>query len=161
LYERKSLLEELLIWSESVVLYVQSEDIPGNSGSREQAERISWSLTQVPGELRTHYNAEKLANYKYHVPGSITAVKIDDDVILMGWYFYLHVNDDNEKPHKDRNGDEYGDSFHVNGRATPAVILQKYEPGFEALAKVFGDIEYNYQVSSTLIFGDPPTGRPR
>jgi hypothetical protein len=101
-----SLLEELLIWSESVVLYVQSEDIPGNGGSREQAERIAWSLTHMPGELRTHYNAEKLAIYKYHVPGSITAVKIDDDVILMGWYFYLHVNDDDEKPHKDRNGDE-------------------------------------------------------
>jgi hypothetical protein len=156
-----SLLEELLKSSESVVLYVQSEDIPGGIGSEEQALRIAWSLADMPGVLKAHYNPKKLAIYKYRVPGSVTAVKIDDDVILMGWYFYLHVNEDDELPHKDRNGNDYSDSFHINGRTTPAVILRKNEPGFEALAKAFGDLEHNYRVSSTLIFGSPPTVRPK
>jgi hypothetical protein len=156
-----SLLEELLKSNESVVLYVQSENIPGEIGSEEQALRIAWSLAAMPGVLKTHYDPEKLAIYKYHAPGSVTAVEIDDDVILMGWYFYLHVNEDDELPHKDRNGNDYGDSFHSNGRTTPAVILRKSEPGFDAPAKAFGDLEYNYRVNSTLVFGSPSKVRPK
>ena len=103
---------------------------------------------------------DKLTIFKYHVPGSVTAVKIDDDVILMGWYFYLHVNDADEKPHEDENKNKYDDSFHIKGRTTPAIILQKNDPGFEALAKAFKDLEENNQVSSTLFFPKPAGTRP-
>ena len=82
--------------------------------------------------------------------GSVSAVQIDDKVILMGWYFNLYREWGAEEPDKKLQDNV----LRIAGHNVPAIVLKKNESGFESMTAAFERLEQNYrQYSGPPFFG--------
>lgn len=127
----KDLVKALLSRGAKVTVYVQHEDFPGSLGSKEQVKRIRDAFDYLPSELGTAWDADKLSVYKYRVPGSISAVNIDDEVLAMSWYLYENIDEDNRNPLFE------DDPVEVSGHDVAGLIVWKGTPEFDALKETF------------------------
>lgn len=123
------LLSALLKAGAHVTLYIQHEDVPKQLGSALQHERITWRCNQVRGEL--NQMADRLDLRKYHAPGSVCGVKIDDKVILMGWYIYEQADNDNQK------SSYPGDILQVSGHDMAGIIAWNNTEEYVNLTRTF------------------------
>jgi hypothetical protein len=75
----------------------------------------------------------------------VSAVKIDNTVLAMGWYTYEHVDTTNQKAaYPD-------DQIQVSGHDIAAIVVWKGTPEFEALDRTFRQLTDNYQRNSVTI----------
>lgn len=90
----------------------------------------------------------RLKLYKYHVPGSVSAFKIDlgkEQILCMGWYIYEHSDGSNRSPAYP------SDTVQVSGHDVATVVVWSGTEQFEALNSTFSLLERNYQMNSQEI----------
>lgn len=120
-------------------VFLQHEDIAAKLGSQLQSNRIRESSHGLHIHLgRNLPQAENLKIYKYTTPGSVSAIKIDNRVLCMGWYTYEKVNHSN---HKHYSNDEVA----ISGHDVAALVVWRGTDEFEALDKTFSMLEINYR----------------
>jgi hypothetical protein len=113
-------------------LYLQHEDTAKNLGSERQADLIASSirgkLSDLSGNIKERGSSLKV--YRVTAPISLRAIKIDNEVLCMGWYTF--------EP-EDRSGrPQYrGDKIAVSGHDRPTIIAWRGTADFEALVVMF------------------------
>lgn len=140
------LLRALLRNGAKVTVYIQHEETSKSMGSQEQAHRVVHTCEFLRGNLADLFKPDKLKIRKYRAPSSVSAVKIDKQVLFMGWYTYEHVDASL------RNPAYPADSVQVSGHDVAAVVVWKDTEEFEALDKTFRMLEKNYQNNSEEVF---------
>jgi hypothetical protein len=135
------LIRTLLRKGAKVTVYMQHEDVPANLGSRLQADRVIDSTRGWQGDLgNTLIKTGKLKVYKYRTPCTVSAIKIDNRVLCMGWYLYEKV-DYAHKSYPD-------DIVEISGHDVAALIVLKGTNEFKALDKTFSTLEMNFRRNS-------------
>jgi hypothetical protein len=135
----RKLLKALLRSGAHVTVYIQDEGTAERVGSVEQAERVRSTVRFLRGELAGLFDSTKLSVRKYRTPCSVSAVKIDDQVLCMGWYTYEHVEDDT------RNKEYRDDEVQISGHDVAAVMAWKGTPQYLTLDATFAMLEANYR----------------
>lgn len=134
------LLRTLLRMGASVTVFMQHEDTPAVLGSHRQADRISDTMKSLRADLGSDLpGLEKLEVYKYRAPSSISAIKIDQRVLSMGWYAYEQVDRADYSFHRE-------DSIAISGHDRAAVVAWEGTEEFKALDKTFSTLEANYRI---------------
>lgn len=117
-----------------ITMYIRN---PGRAESELQAKRIRDTIQGLRGFFNiTHKYV--LNVYTYDVPASIRAVKIDEDIIGIGWYTYEHVI---------KYDTEFlGDECEVSGHDVPGFIFYKGSPEYEAVNDMINNQIKNYDL---------------
>lgn len=133
------ILRALLRKGAKVTVFIQHEDISRRMGSQFQANRIMDTTQNLLSNLGDALvRPDRLKVYKYHVPSSISAIKIDNRVLCIGWYTYEEVDRAAEKTYT-------SDTFELSAHDRAAVIAVKGTHEFRALDKTFSVLEKNYR----------------
>jgi len=132
-------IRALLRKGASVTLYIQHEDTPRQLGSLEQVSRITDKCKNIRGELGSLYDPDRILVRKFHTPSSLSGIRIDDQVLCIGWYTYEAVDDTN-KSHKHPK-----DIIQVSGHDVAALIVWRRTDEYEALNRTFSILEANYK----------------
>jgi len=154
-------LQALLRKGTKVRVFIQHEDTPAQLGSQWQADRIeqmTMNLREELGDALVRPN--KLEVYKYHAPSSMSAVKLDNRVLCMGWYTY-------EEGYRSNSHSHLNDTLGISGHDRAAVVVCKGTEefcdldntfslveginNFNALAKTFRVIEKNYLANADVV----------
>jgi hypothetical protein len=125
-----------------VTVYIQHEEIASNVGSQFQVNRIRATTDNLRSDLgklaRIIAKPGQLKVYKYRSPGSVSAIKIDNRVLCMGWYIY-------EKAENLANSSYASDTIEVSGHDVAALVVWRDTEEFNELEKTFSLLEKNYQ----------------
>lgn len=133
----RGLLRALLSAGATVTLFVQDPETARRLKTEEQAERITMSLRWLPGELADLYDPERLLVRQYRSPGSVNAVKIDDQILCLGWYAFEYVDEAHRRPH-------YGqDETEISGHDVATVMALRGTSDFIALDRTFTMLLHN------------------
>lgn len=120
-------------------VFIQHEDTAAKLGSQLQANRIIESVRSSLSDLdRKFSKSARLKVYKYTTPASISAIKIDDLVLCMGWYTYEKVDRADRSHYRD-------DQVSVSGHDRAALVAWKGTYEFEMLKQTFLLMEENYR----------------
>ncbi len=76
--------------------------------------------------------------YKYRSIGSVSAIKIDNRILCMGWYTYTQAD-------QAINKGSPSDTIEILGHNVAAMIVWKGTIEFETLNKTFSMLEKNYR----------------
>jgi hypothetical protein len=150
-----NVLRVLLHKGAKVTVFIQHEDVSANIGSQFQAHRIIETTMNLRSELGDALlRPKQLKVYKYHVPSSISAIKIDDRILCIGWYTYEETKHPTHKTHPD-------DTMELSAHDRAAVVIWrgitdfqaidenistlKDEFYFHALDRTFSILEKNYR----------------
>ena len=87
----------------------------------------------------------KLKVYKYRSPNSMSAVKIDQRVICMGWYTLEQEDDDSDQ------NENASTTIELSGHDRAAVVALAGTDAFHALDKTFNVLETNYRKRAELV----------
>lgn len=135
----------LLSQGARVTVYIQHEETAINLGSKFQANRIREKTNNLPSDLgklarilSKPAKPGQLKVYKYPSPGSVSAIKIDNRVLCMGWYIY-------EQAENLANSSYASDTIEVSGHDVAALVVWKDTEEFNELEKTFSLLEKNYQ----------------
>lgn len=134
-----SVVRVLLSKGAQVTVFVQHEDTATQIGSQLQADRIKTTTRGILSELRrTPQKLDKLKIYKFRTPGTVSAVKIDDRLLCMGWYTYERVAPTDQEHYGD-------DTVAVSGHDVATLIAWQGSREFTVLDKMFTKLEENYR----------------
>lgn len=143
------LVRALLESDATVRVYMQSSDTAAALGSSLQKRRIESHIETIAGELDTLMS--RFEALSYSMPASVSAVRIDKDIIAVGWYLYLHI---------DRASDRYvkaGDTVKIAAHDVPGIVARRGSVEFETLNRLFERLLENYQANSASIVFDVPS----
>lgn len=137
-------------------LYLQHDETAASLGSRRQAGLIVGSirtkLSDLSGNIRK--NKSTLKVYRVTAPISVRAIKIDNEVLCMGWYTF--------EPEDRSNRPEYpDDQISVSGHDRATIIAWRGTAEFDALNSTFMamvDIYRDPRNEVPLKRVDPPRG---
>lgn len=122
----RDVLRTLLLRGAKVTVFIQDEDAPVQIGSSLQADRNRYPMRNLRSDVGdTLLEPENLKVYKCRTPASVTAIKIDDRVLCMGWY-----------------------PVEASDHSTAAVIVEQGAGEFQALDTTFSELEKNYRKHS-------------
>lgn len=122
-----------------VTVYIQHEDTAKQIGSAFQAERIINRVRGLKGDLGKRLaTPDNLKLYKYRSPASVSAIKIDDRVLCMGWYLYERQ----DQPH---HPDFKNDTAEISAHDVAAIIAFAGTSEYNKLLKTFQTLEENFQ----------------
>lgn len=155
------LLRVLLRKGAKVTLFIQHEETATNLRSRFQAHRIIDTTMNLRSELGDALlEPEQLEVYKYRVASSMSAVKIDNRVLYMGWYTYEQTTHPVHKAFPE-------DTFELSGHDRAAVVAWEgtndpQKPGepfgmmddmsdYQKLNKTFSKLEENYREHAEIV----------
>lgn len=135
-------LHVLLNQGARVTVFIQHEDTAANIGSQLQADRIKTAIRSIQDYLRRNPSrSDKLKIYKFRTPATLSAIKIDNRILCMGWYTYEQVD---PAAHK-----HYGsDTVAVSGHDVATLVAWGGTEEFEVLDKTFSMLENNYRNNS-------------
>lgn len=141
-----ALVGRLLENGAKVTVFMQDETTAKSIGSQQQAEYIINAYNELKMLLPKALADYPLTVYKYRPPCSMAGVKLDDQLIYMGWYTYEYTDDTNRfrVSHSD-------DTTQLYGHDKVALIAQKGYYGFSLLETTFRSIVDNYQNNATCI----------
>ncbi|HEY1350270.1 MAG TPA: hypothetical protein VGF67_11670 [Ktedonobacteraceae bacterium] len=135
-----------------VTLFIQHEDTAKKIGSRFQAERSKHTIRSLRSDLGNVLSEpDALKIYTYRPPGSMSAIKIDERVLSMGWYTYEE---------KANGGHEVylHDTLELSGHGRAAVVAWAGAgagPGasgdFQRLCRTFRILEKNYREHAEVV----------
>lgn len=125
-----------------VTVFIQHEDIAARIGSQYQADRIRETTKALRSDLSgSLLEPDKLKVYKYRALGSVSAIKIDNRVLCMGWYAYKHVDPSSDKSFA-------SDAVEILGHNIATLVIWKGTDEFKALDRTFSMLEKNYRKNS-------------
>ena len=141
-----ALVRRLLENDAKVTIFMQDEATAKLIGSQQQAESIINAYNELKGLLPKPLEDYPLTVYKFQPPCSMVGVKLDNQLIYMGWYTYEYTNDSNRfrVSHSD-------DTTQLYGHDKAALIAQKGYYGFSMLETTFRSIVGNYEHDATCI----------
>jgi hypothetical protein len=148
-------LRKLLRVGAEVTLFIQHEDTAAKIGSQFQADRIIRTTRTLRTDLGNSLpEPDKLNIYKYRPPCSMSAIKIDNRILYMGWYTY-------ELKEPAGQDDYPNDTIEFSGHDRAAVVVWKglansptlnttanaseEASDFQALDQTFNAQEQNYR----------------
>ncbi len=141
-----ALVGRLLENGAKVTVFMQDETTAKSIGSQQQADYISSAYNELRMLLPKPLEGYPLMVYKFKPPCSMVGVKLDDQLIYMGWYTYEYTDDSN------RFRIAYSDdTTQLYGHDKAALIAQKGYYGFSMLETTFRSIVGNYQNDATRI----------
>lgn len=143
------ILRMLLRQGAKVTVFIQHEDTAspenGPFKSQLQAELIRDTTRNLRSNLgKILVEPGKLEVYKYRVQPSMSAIKIDNQVLCMGWYTF------EQKRHGDDKANP-GDTLDVSGHDRAAVVVHKGTKEFQALDPTFNAVEKNYREHAEIV----------
>jgi transcriptional regulator with XRE-family HTH domain len=125
-----------------VTVFVQHEDTAMSLGSQFQAERIKTTTRGSLGDLKRGLSRpERLKVYQFHTPSTISAIKIDNRVLCMGWYTYEHEDRSASRHYPD-------DTVALSGHDRATLVVWRGTEEFDALDRTFRIVEENYRNNS-------------
>src|SRR5262249_53297296 len=121
-------------------VFIQTPSTAGRAGSSLQQRRIEAHIESFPSELQ---DALALFNAStFPAPASVAAVRIDQKVIAMGWYVYLHVDASNVRHVK------AGDAVKIVAHDVPCIVARRGSAEFDILNRFFDRLIENYEVNA-------------
>jgi len=134
-----SVVRALMRKEAQVTVYIQHEATARQIGSAFQADRIISRVRSLRGDLgKRSSTSDNLKLYKYRSPASVSAVKIDDRVLCMGWYLYEHM----AQPH---HPDFKNDTTEISAHDVVAIVAFAGTSEYNKLLKTFQALEENFQ----------------
>lgn len=134
-----SVVRALMRKGAQVTVYIQHESTATQIGSAFQAERITNRVRGLKGDLGKRLaTPDNLKLYKYRSPASVSAIKIDDRVLCMGWYLYERQ----DQPH---HPDFKNDTTEISAHDVAAMIAFTGTSEYNKLLKTFQTLEENFQ----------------
>jgi hypothetical protein len=138
-------LRMLLRKGAKVTVFIQHEDTAAAIGSQLQADLIRDTTNNLRSNLgNTLVEPDKLKIYKYRVPSSMSAIKIDNRILCMGWYTYEQKKRLDDKTYPD-------DTIDISGHDRAAVVVYKGTNEFQVLDKMFSLLEKNYREYAEIV----------
>lgn len=134
------IIAQLLENGAKVTVYMQDEKTAERIGSKDQIDYINNDYNRLRRLLARQLEAYPLKVYKFRLPCSIAGMKLDDQLIYMGWYTYEYTDMTNDFriSHSD-------DTTQLYGHDKAALIAKKGYYGFNLLEQTFDSIIANYQ----------------
>ncbi|HLG60638.1 MAG TPA: hypothetical protein VKY19_01815 [Ktedonosporobacter sp.] len=134
-----SVVRALMRKEAQATVYIQHEDTATKIGSAFQADRIISRVRSLKGDLGRRFSTpDNLKLYKYRSPASVSAIKIDDRVLCMGWYLYEHQ----AHPH---HPDFKNDTTEISAHDVAAIVVFAGTSEYNKLLKTFQALEENFQ----------------
>ncbi|HVR37810.1 MAG TPA: hypothetical protein VMU84_01850 [Thermoanaerobaculia bacterium] len=137
------LVRALLDSSADVTVYMQNPSTAATIGSSLQHNRIQSHIDALPSELQDAIAG--FTAFTIPAPVSVAAARIDQDVIAVGWYTYLHVDFSNQRHVA------AGDKVKVVAHDVPCVVARRGSAEFEVLNRFFDRLLQNYRANATEI----------
>src|SRR5947209_5555186 len=119
-----------------VTVYIQEPAIPRKLGSKLQAVRTKDTVDQFLSDLALLANKDKLIAYYYKAPASVSGIKVDDQLICMGWYIYENVI---TKLPKYPN-----DTIEISSHDISGLVVWKGTDEYKSFDKTFCRLVENY-----------------
>lgn len=134
------LVAQLLESGTKVTFFMQDEKTAELIGSQEQADYIKSDYNRLRRLLTRRLEDYPLTVYKFRPPSSLAGMKLDDQLIYMGWYTYEYNDRANNfrVSHSD-------DRTQLYGHDKAALIAKKGYYGFNLLERTFDSLIDNYQ----------------
>jgi len=125
-------------------VYVQHEEMAQQLKSERQAERITSTIRNSLSDLsRKLVDPSNLKVYKFKTPASVRAIKIDDQVLCVGWYTYEKV---------DRKGWTYpDDQTAVSGDDRPTIVVWRGTEEYDILDQMVMVMVKNYEENAEAV----------
>jgi len=143
------IVAQLLESGAKVTVFMQDEKTAEQIGSQEQVDFIDDDYRKLRRLLARRLEDYPLTVYKFRPPCSLVGMKLDDQLIYMGWYTYEYTDRTNDFriSHSD-------DTTQLYGHDKAALIAKKGYYGFNLLEQTFDSIIDNYQRdgNATCIF---------
>lgn len=134
-----SVVRTLMRKGAHVTVYIQHEKTAKQIGSEFQAERIASKAKSLKMDLGKRFSQlDNLKLYKYRSPASISAVKIDDRVLCMGWYLYEHQDQPDHPDFKN-------DTTEISAHDVAASVVFEGTSEYNKFLKTFQTLEENFQ----------------
>lgn len=135
-----SLLSTLVLNKKArVTVFIQHEDMAEQLQSQRQVDRITSMIRNTLSDLsRKLSTPSNLKVYKYRTPATVRAMKIDDQVLCVGWYTYEKVDRKNYTHFPD-------DQVAVSGHDRPTMVVWKGTEEFTILDTMVTDMIANYR----------------
>jgi TIR domain len=143
------ILRMLLRKGAKVTVFIQHEETvspeKGQLRSQLQADLIGDTTRNLRSNLgRMLVEPGKLEVYKYRVQSSMSAIKIDNQILCMGWYTFEQKRRGDDKANPD-------DTIDVSGHDRAAVVVYKGTNEFQALDQTFSILEKNYRKHAEIV----------
>ena len=120
-------------------VFIQHEDMPGQLQSKRQVDRITSTIRNSLSDLsRKLSDLSHLKVYKFKTPASLRAIKIDDQVLCVGWYTYEKVDRKGYSTFSD-------DQIAVSGHDRPTIVVWRGTEEFDVLDQMVSVMVKNYQ----------------
>src|SRR5581483_1048191 len=138
--QSETLLSPLVLNKKArATVFIQHEQMPEQLQSERQVDRITSTIRNSLSDLsRKLSDSSHLKVYKFQTPASVRAIKIDDQVLCIGWYTYERVNRKGYSTFPD-------DQTAISGHDRPTFIVWKGTEEFEVLAQMVDVMVKNYQ----------------
>jgi hypothetical protein len=147
----EGLIKKLLEANVKVTTYIQHEETASMIGSSLQISRIQNSFEHLPSYIAEPELLNQLEIYKYTAPGSISGIKIGNELLCIGWYIYEHRDAQNE-PLIGKQGKNGKDPYLVFGHNKAAIVVTKDSYGYNQLVATFDASVENYQRNALRVF---------
>lgn len=126
-------------------VYIQHEEMPGQLKSERQVDRISSTIRNSLSDLsRKLSDPSNLQVYKFKTPASVRAIKIDDQVLCVGWYTYEKVDRKGWSTYPD-------DQTAVSGHDRPTIVAWKGTKEYDVLHQMVMVMVQNYQENAERV----------
>src|SRR5205807_7915257 len=120
-------------------VYIQHEEMPEQLKSEKQVDRITSTIRNSLSDLsRKLPDPSNLSVYKFKTPASVRAIKIDDQVLCVGWYTYERVNRKGWLTFPD-------DQTAISGHDRPTIVVWKGTEEYDVLNQMITAMVTNYQ----------------
>jgi len=126
-------------------VYIQHEELPEQLKSARQVDRITSTIRNSLSDLsRKLPDPSKLAIYKFKTPASVRAIRLDEQVLCIGWYTYERVDRQGWLTFPD-------DQTAISGHDRPMLVVWKGTEEYEFLNGMVTEMVENYQQHAEVV----------
>jgi hypothetical protein len=147
----EGLIKKLLEANIKVTTYIQHEETAQMIGSNLQKSRIQSSFDHLPSYIAEPLLLNQLEVYKYDAPGSISGIKIGEELLCIGWYVYERTDANNEA-FLGKESIRGKDRYQIFGHNKAAIVVTKDSYGYNQLVNTFNASVENHKRNSLRVF---------
>jgi hypothetical protein len=122
-----------------VTLYLQSPSTPRKLGSSYQHDRVRTTHAKLPSELKDLQFEKNVRIYEYDPPASVSAVRIDDKLISVGWSITKNIESTSYAEYP------IGDTVEMLAHNVPAILARRGSAEYDTLNTLFRDLCENFK----------------
>ncbi|SRR5258707_8437 len=126
-------------------VYIQHEETAGQLKSERQVDRITSTIRNSLSDLSRKLSEQSnLKVYKFKTPASVRAIKIDEQVLCVGWYTYERVYRKDQPTFPD-------DQTAISGHDRPAIVVWKGTEEYDILNQMVLVLVENYRNNAEAV----------